>query len=102
MALLTITKDNFNEEVLGSSKTVLLDFWATWCGPCQMLAPIVHEFAEKHPEIKVGKIDVDAEPALASQFGIMSIPTLVVFKNGKIANQAIGYQSEAQLEALIK
>lgn len=102
MAVLTITKDNFNSEVVNSDKTVLLDFWATWCGPCQMLAPIVHDFAESHPEIKVGKIDVDAESALAAQFGIMSIPTLIVFKNGKIANQAIGYQSADQLEALIK
>lgn len=102
MAVLTINKDNFNSEVLNSDKTVLLDFWATWCGPCQMLAPIVHEFAEAHPEIKVGKIDVDEESSLAAQFGIMSIPTIIVFKNGKIANQAIGYQSKEQLEALIK
>lgn len=102
MAVLTINKDNFNSEVLNSDKTVLLDFWATWCGPCQMLAPIIHDFAEAHPEIKVGKIDVDEESALAVQFGVMSIPTLIVFKNGKIANQAIGYQSSEQLEALIK
>ena len=90
MSAININKNNFQNEVLNSEKKVLLDFWAPWCGPCRMVVPIVEEIADERPDIKVGKINVDEEVELASQFGIMSIPTLVVIENGKIANQSMG------------
>lgn len=90
MSAININKNNFQSEVLNSEKKVLLDFWAPWCGPCRMVVPIVEEIAEERPDIKVGKINVDEEAELASQFGIMSIPTLVVIENGRIVNQAMG------------
>ena len=90
MSAININKNNFQNEVLNSEKKVLLDFWAPWCGPCLMVVPIVEEIADERPDIKVGKINVDEEVELASQFGIMSIPTLVVIEKGKIVNQAMG------------
>ena len=90
MAALNINKENFHEEVLNSDKKVLLDFWAPWCGPCRMVVPLVEEIADERPDIKVGKINVDEEQELAMQFGVMSIPTLVVMENGKIVNKSLG------------
>ncbi len=90
MAVFTITKENFEQEVLKSEKTVLLDFWAAWCGPCKMLSPVVDAIAEERPDIKVGKINVDEQSALATEFQVMSIPTLVVIQDGKVVNQLMG------------
>lgn len=90
MSAITITKDNFDTEVLKSEKTVLLDFWAEWCGPCRMLAPTVHEIADERTDIKVCKVNVDEEPSLAEKFGIFSIPTLIVIKEGKVVSQSAG------------
>ncbi len=97
MAVLTITKDNFEQEVLKSEKTVLLDFWAAWCGPCRMLSPVVDAIAEERPDIKVGKVNVDEQQELASEFQVMSIPTLVVVKDGKIADQSMGVIPKQQI-----
>ncbi|MBP3890893.1 MAG: thioredoxin [Solobacterium sp.] len=99
---ITITSENFEAEVLKADKPVLLDFWASWCGPCKMLAPIVEEIANENTDIKVGKVNVDEQPQLAQQFGIMSIPTILVFKDGKVANQTVGYQPKENLLALVK
>lgn len=102
MSVLTITKDNFDSEVLKSDKTVLLDFWAAWCGPCRMLSPVVDEIAEEMPEIKVGKVNVDEQIDLAQQFRVMSIPTLLVFKNGEMVQQSIGVQTKAAILDMLK
>ena len=99
MAVLTVTKENFDTEVMKSDKPVLLDFWASWCGPCRMVSPIVDEIADEVSDKKVGKINVDEQPELASSFQVMSIPTLVVMKNGKVANTAVGVRSK---EAILK
>ena len=101
MAVINITSANFESEVLHSDKPVLLDFWATWCGPCRMLSPIVDEVAEERGDIKVGKVNVDEQPELAGQFGVMSIPTLVVMKNGKIVNQSIGAKPKNAILAML-
>ncbi|MGN1015836.1 MAG: thioredoxin [Faecousia sp.] len=101
MSVITITKDNFEQEVLSSDKPVLLDFWASWCGPCRMVSPIVDEIAEERSDIKVGKVNVDEQSELASQFRVMSIPTLVVMKNGEIVNQSVGARPKAQILAML-
>lgn len=101
MAVVTITKENFEAEVLRSTKPVLLDFWATWCGPCRMLSPIVDEVAEERTDVKVGKVNVDEQPELASQFGVMSIPTLMVMKEGRIVQQAAGARPKAQILSML-
>ena len=101
MSYMNITKENFEELVLRSSKTVLLDFWAPWCGPCRMVAPIVEAIAEEREDILLGKINVDEEMELAVQFGVSSIPTLVVMKEGKIAAKAIGYRPKADILPLL-
>ena len=90
MSAMHINKVNFDQEVVASDKPVLLDFWAPWCGPCRMVVPIVEEIAKERSDVKVGKVNVDEQPELASRFGVMSIPTLVVMKDGKIVNQAMG------------
>ncbi|MBQ8697301.1 MAG: thioredoxin [Clostridia bacterium] len=102
MSVITITKDNFEEEVMGSDKPVLLDFWAAWCGPCRMVSPIVDEIAEERADIKVGKVNVDEEEALAAKFGIMSIPSLFVVKNGEIVNKSVGAIPKAKILDLLK
>ncbi len=101
MAVITITKANFDQEVLHSDKPVLLDFWASWCGPCRMVSPIVDEIAQENSQIKVGKINVDEQPELAQQFQVMSIPTLMVIKDGKIANQSVGAKPKAAILAML-
>ena len=95
MSVITITKENFAQEVLQSEKPVLLDFWASWCGPCRMLSPIVDEVAEERGDVKVGKVNVDEQPELAGEFGVMSIPTLLVFEQGKLVRQAVGARPKA-------
>lgn len=103
MAEITLTKSNFETEVLKSEKTVLIDFWATWCGPCRMLSPIISEIAEEYGDkIKVGKINIDDEPELADAFKVASIPTVVIIKDGKVVNSSVGYRPKKQIEAMLK
>ncbi len=102
MSALTITLDNFEEEVMKSDKPVLLDFWAGWCGPCRMLGPVISELAEElEGKVKVGKINVDEQPELASEFGVSGIPMVLVMKDGKIVNKAVGYRPKADLLSLL-
>lgn len=101
MSAISVNKNNFNQEVLNSEKPVLMDFWAPWCGPCRMVVPLVEEIAKERSDIKVVKINVDEEQELAMQFGVMSIPTLVVMKNGKIVNQVTGARPKAQILAML-
>ncbi len=102
MSLLTITKENFEAEVMKSDKPVLLDFWATWCGPCRMVSPVVDEIAEESEDIKVGKINVDEQPELAGAFKVMSIPTLIVMKDGKIMQSSVGAKSKQAILGMLK
>ncbi len=97
-----ITKENFEAEVLKSEKPVLVDFWAAWCGPCKMIGPVIEEIANEYPEIKVCKINVDEEGELSIKYGVMSIPTLMIFKNGEVAQTAIGYRPKEEIEELLK
>ena len=101
MSVVTITKDNFQKQVLESGKPVLLDFWAAWCGPCRMVSPVVDEIAEERPDIRVGKVNVDEQPELASQFGVMSIPTLVVMKDGEVEAQSVGAAPKEDILAML-
>lgn len=101
MAVVTITKENFEQEVLQSAKPVLLDFWASWCGPCRMLSPVVDEVAEERTDVKVGKVNVDEQPELAGEFSVMSIPTLLVFEQGKLVRQAVGARPKASVLELL-
>ena len=102
MAVLTLTKDNFETEALNSDIPVLVDFWAEWCGPCRMFSPIVDEFAEENEgKVKVGKVNVDEQPDLAGRYGVMSIPTAILFRNGEPASTLVGVQPKSALEGLI-
>lgn len=100
--MLNITKENFNEEVVNSKGLVLVDFWATWCGPCRALGPILEDFANEYTDVKVGKINVDEQPELASQFRVMSIPTLLLFKDGEVIKKSVGLLSKEELVELTK
>lgn len=101
MPVLHITKDNYEQEVVQSEKPVLIDFWASWCMPCRMVSPVIDEIAEEREDLKVCKINVDEEPSLAAIFGIMSIPTLVVMKNGEVVNKALGARPKQQILELL-
>ena len=101
MSAININKNNFQNEVMNADKPVLLDFWASWCAPCRMVVPIIEEIANEREDIKVGKINVDEQPELASEFGIMSIPTLVVMKNGKIVQQVSGARPKEAILTMI-
>lgn len=102
MSMTKITGENFDALVMQAQGKVLLDFWAAWCGPCQMIAPFVEAVAEESPDLLVGKVDVDADPALAVRFGISSIPTLLVIENGQVTGKLIGYHPKEKIEALLK
>ncbi|NCC87280.1 MAG: thioredoxin [Clostridia bacterium] len=101
MSVLTITKENFESEVLQSKEPVLIDFWASWCGPCKMLSPVVDEIAEEVSNAKICKVNVDEQPELASEFKVMSIPTLAVVKDGKVVNTAVGVKPKDHILAMI-
>ena len=101
MSTVNIDRNNFSQEVMESDRPVLLDFWAPWCGPCRMVGPVVDEIARERADIKVGKVNVDEEPELAGQFGVMAIPTLVVMKDGKVADRAAGARPKAQILAML-
>lgn len=102
MSVIKITSQNYNEEVMESKSPVIIDFWASWCGPCKMMSPIIDEIAENNPHIKVGKVNVDEEQQLALQFNIMSIPTIVVIQNGKVVGTSIGVTPKEEILKMIK
>jgi len=102
MSAVQVTVDTFQQEVLNSDKIVLVDFWADWCGPCKMLAPIIDQIADAHPEVKVCKVNVDTEPSLAIDYQVMNIPNIIIFKDGQKVDQAIGVHSKADLEAMLQ
>ena len=102
MAALTITKENFESEVVNTGTKVLVDFWASWCAPCRMVSPIIDEIANEATDFKVGKINVDEQPELAAQFGVMTIPTLIIFDKGQVVNKSIGAQPKENIMALLK
>ena len=101
MSVITITKENFNQEVMKSDKPVLLDFWASWCGPCRMVSPVVDQIASERGDIKVGKINVDEQPELAGAFNVSGNPTLMVMKGGKLVNQMVGARPKAVIESML-
>ncbi len=101
MAVLNVTAANFEKEVLQAKQTVLVDFWASWCGPCKMIAPVIDQIAAEHEDIKVCKVNVDEEASLAIDYKVMSIPTLIVFKDGQAANQSVGVQSKSDIEGML-
>jgi thioredoxin 1 len=102
MATVNLTSENFEEEVLNSEKVVLVDFWAAWCGPCRMVGPVVEEISEENPDLKVCKVDVDKAQDLAAKFGVMSIPTLIAFKDGKEVNRTMGAQPKESILSIVK
>lgn len=102
MAVLTISKENYEQEVLNSKDPVIIDFWATWCGPCRMMSPIIDEIAEENTNIKVGKVNVDEEQSLAMQFNVMSIPTIVAIKNGKVVGTTVGVATKEKVLEMLK
>lgn len=102
MSVIKINQGNFKSAVLNNDNTVLLDFWATWCGPCQMIAPVIEEIAEENPEYFIGKVNVDEEPELAEAFSVTSIPTLVIMKNGKVVNKAIGFRQKQDILSMLE
>ena len=99
--ILNVTKENFDKEVLQAEGTVLVDFWASWCGPCRMIAPAVEKISEEHPDVKVCKVNIDDEQELALKYGVMSIPTLMVVKNGEVVNTAVGLRPKEEIEELL-
>lgn len=102
MAVLTVTKDNFEQEVLNASGPVLIDFWAAWCGPCKMMAPVLEQVAEENPDIKVGKLNIDEEPEMAQKYRVMSIPTLILFENGEPKETSIVLVPKESVEKMFK
>lgn len=102
MSIVTITKDNFQEEVLNAKQPALVDFWAAWCGPCRMLSPVVDEIAAENASVKVCKVNIDEESAIAAEYGVMSIPTLILFRDGQVANKSIGVVPKSEIEEMLK
>lgn len=102
MSIINLTKDSYHNEVMETEKVVVIDFWATWCGPCKMMAPVVEEVAKDYPDVKVCKVNVDEEPELSNAFKIVSIPTIVVIKNGEIIDSIVGYRPKEDIEKIIK